>query len=52
MPPALIIFCNLVDVMRMREELILQLADSSALDAIFTKQKKLVNMTELGTLSS
>ena len=39
----LLVFCNLVEMLRMRESLILAMADTNALEECFDRQKKLVN---------
>ena len=42
-PPMLLVFCNLIEMLRMRENLILAMADTTALEDCYNRQKKLVN---------
>lgn len=42
-PPMLLIFCNLVEVMRLRESLILTLTETMALQDIYIELKDLAN---------
>lgn len=51
-PPSVLVFCNLADLLRMREALIMQLADTKVLEEIFDQQKKLAGRSELGVLHS
>ena len=39
----LLVFCNLIEMLRMRESLILSMADTSALEDCYNRQKSLVN---------
>jgi hypothetical protein len=39
----LLVFCNLIEMLRMRENLIMSLADTNALEDCYNQQKKLVN---------
>jgi hypothetical protein len=45
----LLVFCNLVELLRMRENLILCLAETQLLDECFRHQKQLVHQDSLQT---
>lgn len=48
-PPMLLVFCNLVELLRMREDLILSLTETQVLEECFTYQKRLVHQDTLST---
>jgi hypothetical protein len=50
-PPTLLLFCNLVEVMRLRENMILNLTESQALTDIYEHLKSLVNKENLKLFS-
>ena len=50
-PPMLLVFCNLLEVLRLRESLVVALSESSALQDIFSHLKDLANKSSLRTLS-
>ena len=47
----LLIFCNLVEVMRLREKLVLDLTETSVLTEIYDVMKDLVNRSSLKYLA-
>jgi hypothetical protein len=51
-PPMLLIFCNLIELLKMRECLILNVIDTVSLEECFNQQKKLVNQSSMKTLHS
>ena len=50
-PPMLIVFCNLLEVLRLRESLIVALSESTALQEIFNNLKDIANKSSLKTLT-
>ena len=47
----LLVFCNLLEVLRLRESLVVALSESSALQDIFNQLKELANKSSLRTQS-
>ena len=43
MPPMLVVFCNLVEVIRLREDLILHMSETVMLQDIYRELKDLAN---------
>jgi hypothetical protein len=50
-PPMLLIFCNLVEVMRLREHLILNITETVALEDIYNTLKDLANRSSFRALA-
>ena len=51
-PPLLLVFCNLVELLRMRESLILTLSESHTLESCFNEQKKILKCSNLATTNT
>lgn len=51
MPPSLLLYCNLAELLRLREQLILGMADTLILTESYDKQKNVVNLSGLATIS-
>ena len=49
-PPMLLVFCNLIELLKMRECLIVNVIETLTLDECFSSQKRAVNMTSVKSL--
>lgn len=51
-PPQLLMYCNLIEALRMREELIIQVAETDTLTTYFKSQAKAMNASSMSTMSA